>query len=198
MKVLITPAKQEVLTKWVQQYSDALYSWAFHKTSDQKQAEDLVQDTFMAAQQAFHSFEEKSSARTWLFSILNHKIIDYYRKKSRNPLAGPITLDAYGEDHLINKVFDQHGNWVKEYRPQDWQEDDPQLLDDGDFRQTLQGCMQKLPSAWSSTLQLKYLNEKEGKEICQDLGISTSNYWQILHRAKLQLRHCLEHHWFKK
>lgn len=50
MKVLITPAKQEVLTKWVQQYSDALYSWAYHKTSDQKQAEALVQDTFMAAQ----------------------------------------------------------------------------------------------------------------------------------------------------
>lgn len=58
--------------------------------------------------------------------------------------------------------------------------------------------MQKLPLAWSSTLQLKYLNEKVGKEICQDLGISTSNYSQILHRAKLQLRHCLEHHWFKK
>ncbi|MCK5276978.1 MAG: RNA polymerase subunit sigma, partial [Cyclobacteriaceae bacterium] len=48
-----------------------------------------------------------------------------------------------------------------------------------------------------SAIHLKYLEEKDGKEICQELGITSSNYWQILHRAKLQLRICIEENWFK-
>ena len=41
----------------------------------------------------------------------------------------------------------------------------------------------------------KYLAEKDAKEICQELGVSTTNFWQIIHRAKLQLRACVNKNW---
>lgn len=74
--------------------------------------------------------------------------------------------------------------------------EDTPLLDKPEFRQTLQDCMYKLPSKWRSIIELKHLEEKEGKDICQHLGLSSTNYWQILHRTKLQLRSCLELNWF--
>jgi RNA polymerase sigma-70 factor (ECF subfamily) len=40
--------------------------------------------------------------------------------------------------------------------------------------------------------------DKKTEEICQELGISTTNYWQMMHRAKLQLRECIDENWFKK
>lgn len=194
MKTIEAPGKQETIAQWARQYGDELYSWAYHKTSARTLAEDLVQDTFMAALQTFNKFKGNSSPKTWLFSILNHKLIDYYRKKSRSHFA---LYELKPEGDLLSKLFDQNGSWVKAHRPQAWQQDDAHLLDNQAFKQTLESCMQKLPPSGHTAIQLKYLKEKDGKDICQALGISTSNYWQILHRAKLQLRHCLEHHWFK-
>ncbi|WP_418262403.1 RNA polymerase sigma factor [Flavobacterium faecale] len=72
-----------VLEKWVHQFSDELYSWALYKTSSKETAEDLVQETFLAAYNKIDSFQEKSQPKTWLFSILNNKVVDYYRLSAR-------------------------------------------------------------------------------------------------------------------
>jgi RNA polymerase sigma-70 factor (ECF subfamily) len=74
---LIKENSKSVLEQWVNQFSDELYSWAF--SSSKEIAEDLVQDTFLAAFHKIDSFEGKSQPKTWLFSILNNKVIDYYR-----------------------------------------------------------------------------------------------------------------------
>jgi DNA-directed RNA polymerase specialized sigma24 family protein len=74
---------------------------------------------------------------------------------------------------------------------------DGHLLDNTEFIDVLTFCLNKLPDNWSSAIHLKYLEEKDGHKICQELGISSSNYWQILHRAKLQSRVCLEKNWIK-
>jgi len=49
----------------------------------------------------------------------------------------------------------------------------------------------------NACIRLKFLDEKKGEQICQELGLSTTNYWQLIHRAKLQLRDCLEKYWFR-
>ena len=74
------------LTGWVNSYTNDLYSWAFHKVSDVELAKDLVQDTFLAAAEKIDGFKGESSPKTWLFSILNHKIVDVYRKKAKQPI----------------------------------------------------------------------------------------------------------------
>ena len=177
-----------LLETWVNQYTDALYTWAFHKVSDSELAKDLVQDTFLAAAEKVQSFKGESSPKTWLFSILNHKIVDHYRKKVHQPLALENQSDSI--------YFDADGAWQESRKPKDWQSDDEKnVLDETDFQEVLQKCMGALPEKWNAAIKLKYLTEKNGEDICQELGITTSNFWQIVHRAKLQLRDCIDKNW---
>jgi RNA polymerase sigma-70 factor (ECF subfamily) len=183
-----------IIKEWVVAYSDSLYSWAYHKVSSKEVAEDLVQDTFLAAVQSYGSFEGKSSAQTWLFSILNRKIIDYYRHQTR------LIIDR--EDIQTERVykqsdalFDETGGWKEHVHQNGW-EDEGQLLDNPLFLVELKKCFGKLPANWESAVSAKYLLEKDSNQICQELNITPSNYWQILHRAKLLLKKCLETNWF--
>ena len=185
------------IESWVNAWSDKLYSWALYKTNSKESAEDLVQETFLAAFQSLESFKGKSDPKTWLFSILNHKIADYFRKIYRQPIVNESDRKPEAGKDFLDTFFDADGSWIKEQRPQPWS-NDQHLLDDTAFRKCLGNCMNDLPVNLNAAINLKYLEEKKGEIICQELQISPTNFWQILHRAKLQLRKCLEVHWFKK
>lgn len=179
------------ISNWVESYTGELYSWAFYKTSDSETSRDLVQDTFLAALEKVESFKGESSPKTWLFSILNHKIIDYYRKQEKQPVAL--------EDLSLSGFFDTNGGWEENSKPNDWHEDnDEHLLDNPEFQSALQKCMGRLPLDWAMCMRLKYLEGMDGKDICQELKITAANFWQILHRAKLNLRKCIDISWFSK
>lgn len=185
---MIKVTKSE-LQLWVDTYTPDLYKWALHKVSNSELAKDLVQDTFLSAYEKIETFRGKSSPKTWLFSILNHKIIDHYRKKVHQTVSV--------EDQSFSKFFEHDGGWQEQRKPNDWHIDnEPHLLDDSEFQQVLKKCMDALPEKWSTTVKLKYLMEKDGEEICHELGITPSNFWQIVHRAKLQLRDCVEKNWY--
>jgi len=172
----------------VDQYTDDLLSWAFYKVSDSELAKDLVQDTFLAATEKISSFKGESSPKTWLFSILNYKIIDHYRAKIKQPLKL--------ENQTFSNFFTDDGEWQPDKRPQDWHDDDKHLLDDAEFQSILKNCLDALPEKWNICVKLKYLMNKNGEEICQELGITPTNFWQIMHRAKLNLRDCIETNWY--
>lgn len=179
------------LSTWVEKYTNKLFSWAFHKVSNAELAADLVQDTFLAAAEKIDTFKGDSSPKTWLFSILNHKIIDHYRKKVNQTVSL--------ENQSYSNFFNVGGDWQENRKPRDWQqEDEKHLLDNIDFQKVLEKCMDALPDKWSACVNLKYLAEKNGDEICQELSITPSNFWQIVHRAKLQLRDCVEKNWYKE
>jgi RNA polymerase sigma-70 factor (ECF subfamily) len=65
---------------WLEQHGDELYHYARGRVGTRELAEDLVQDTLPAALQSFDRFQNRSSVRTWLCSILRHKILDHYRR----------------------------------------------------------------------------------------------------------------------
>jgi len=180
--------ENETLSDWVNSYTDGMYSWAFHKVSDAELAQDLVQDTFLAAAEKIDGFKGDSSPKTWLFSILNNKIVDVYRKISNKP----VTI----ENQSFSKFFDENGSWNKEHQPKEWNIEEENLLDSTDFQKILKQCLDALPEKWSVCVKLKYLSGKKGAEICQEVGITATNFWQIVHRAKLQLRDCVETNWF--
>lgn len=183
--------KRSVVARWVHEFSDEMYTWTSHKISDKGAAEDLVQETFISAFQSFEKFQNKSSPKTWLFAILKNKIFDYYRQNIKL-----VSLSDEDQNKELENLFDNDDQWKNESRPQEWDMDDKNLLDDAEFGGILQNCLEKLPTQWLSCIQLKYIGIKEGEEICQVLGLTSSNYWQILHRAKLQVRICLEKNWF--
>lgn len=195
-KSIKSKSVNSVFQQYVDDYTDTLYSWACHKTSDIELAQDLVQDTFLAAYKAYDNFRHDSNPKTWLISILNNKIIDHYRKDGRNPISNESGLSLEYESVLETR-FDENGQWKKQYEPEDWPQDG-HLLDNKEFKVILEHCMAQLPNQWNSAVQLKYLEGKKGKSISKELGITTSNYWQVIHRAKVFLRECLENLWFKK
>ncbi|MEO8415632.1 MAG: sigma-70 family RNA polymerase sigma factor [Ginsengibacter sp.] len=181
-------AKDDMIS-WVKIYTKDLFSYTLSKVERREIAEDLVQDTFLSAYQSFTNFKGKSNAKTWLFSILKNKIADHYRSRYKRSMeASPVFIDAF---------FDENDRWKPEYKPTAWA-NETELLDDPEFSKTLNNCIENLPAKWSSAVQLKYLKDHDTHIICSELEITPSNFWQIIHRAKLQLRNCLELQWFKK
>tara|TARA_R110002049_G_scaffold1346_1_gene10253 strand:- start:30342 stop:30926 length:585 start_codon:yes stop_codon:yes gene_type:complete len=182
-----------IFENWVNAYSDALFSWAFYKTSSKENAEDLVQDTFLAAYNKFDSFKGNSQPKTWLFSILNNKIIDYYRLSAKTTKK-TVSLSEDKGLEITEGFFDETENWKSTTINPIWNQDE-ELLDNPEFNNVMQYCMDDLPENWMVAITSKYLTDKKAGEICQDLNITVSNYWQIVHRAKLVLKKCLELKW---
>lgn len=193
MSILKEDIKQKTIKEWVIAHSDTLYTWALSKTSSIEIAEDLVQETFLAATISYDKFQNRSNPKTWLFSILNNKIIDHYRKKTNTPNS----LDQITElqaNQFTNSLFDENGKWNPSEMNSIWG-DEKNLLDDLDFNETMKFCLGDLPEKWRIAISSKYLLERTSEEICQELEMSTTNYWQVIHRAKLLLKKCIEKHW---
>lgn len=192
------PVKGLEPDKWVARYSDALYAFAMMRLRRSEVAEDLVQDTFVSAYKAKDSFLANASEKTWLISILKRKIIDYYRKKStQNELN---VFDKDTDDEFMSNFFDRagSGHWAEGGQPQQWGKDFETSVESHEFQEILQKCLGKLPQKSAAAFTLKNMDDLSSEEICKELGITPSNYWVLMHRAKLQLRECLEKNWFGK
>lgn len=183
--------RQSELAKWVRMYTRDLLAWALRKTSDRQLAEDLVQDTFLAAAESRSSFQGDSQVKTWLLGILKNKIAEYYSRTLRKYVGRPLPLED------LSAYFKAGGHWTKSARPHAWTGEAEQLTDIPEFNRILDRCIDHLPEVMNACIRLKFLDEKKGEEICQELQISATNYWQLIRRAKLRLRDCLEKHWFK-
>jgi len=190
----LNKSKQEVISEWVMSFSDRLYSRALFQTKSVVAAEDIVQDTFLAAFQGFEKFDKRSKPDTWLFAILNNKIIDHHRKMSKS--ASIDSVSGLKAERTESDFFNEHGEWRKETVPLEWHDSDEQVLDNPEFVEVLTNCLGKLPATWHSAVLMKYMDGTNPEIICQELEITSSNYWQVLHRAKLQLRKCIEVNWF--
>jgi RNA polymerase sigma-70 factor (TIGR02943 family) len=182
---------KEQLTVWVGLYHKDLLRWAEYKVNDKENAKDLVQDTFLAAYNGIKRFKGESSPRTWLFRILNHKIVDFYRGKSKTPSS----LDEDVAFSVTESMFDHHQNWELNGFESNWESGN--LFDNPVFVDVFGSCMEDLPETWSKILSDKYFFEKKSEQVCQENGISPTNYWQILHRAKLLMKKCIENMWSK-
>jgi len=177
--------------RWVGTHADYLYAFARKRIDDDELVKDLVQETFLAALQKVHNFEGKSSERTWLTAILKNKIIDVYRKKSSVVVSSSI-VDAEREQ---KDFFGDDGHWNKEHRPLVFGIEGHQSLENKEFNKILKQCMQKLPSLWLAVFTMKHIDDESSETICAELKVSSSNFWVIIHRTKLNLRACLQKNW---
>lgn len=182
-------------TQWVQQYGDYLFSIAMLKVGNKQTAEDLVQETFISAIKARDSFKENSSVKTWLSAILKNKIIDFYRK--RDILKD---LREYIDDTqagFSDSFFDHDsGHWLAESFPHAWQEAADNAVNRSEFYKILEYCIHKMPRKLVPVFIARFLDNEDSDIICKEFNISPSNYWVIIHRAKLLMRSCLEKNWF--
>ncbi len=184
---------------WITLYGDYLYSMAIIKTGNREIAEDLVQDTFLSAFKAKESFKGNSSEKTWLTAILKNKIVDYYRKK--DVLRNTDQYLADSEKSFYNSFFttegDHPGHWTTAAAPKEWDiEKADNQLNSREFNKILQNCIQKMPPKLVPVFIAKFVEDGSAEKICKEFNISSSNYWVIIHRAKVLMRSCLEKNWF--
>lgn len=179
--------------QWVDRYADYLYSFALARINDRDLAKDLVQETFLAALEKLGSFQAKSSERSWLTAILKYKIIDIYRK-GRAEEADPINpIGAKGQP---SDFFDStNGHWNPGHFPERLGIEDKDPLLNEELAEILQRCLNKLPRLWLSVFTLKHVEEMATDSICDELNITPANFWVVIHRAKVNLRACIQKNW---
>jgi len=175
---------------WVELYGNYLFNYAITRVYDKIVAEDLVQETFFSAVKAIDRFEGRSTIKTWLTSILKRKIIDHYRKSSRNKEDAILDNDQFFQTEGILK-----GHWEDDQLPVNWGFNS-ELSESEEFYKILKECLSHLPPKMASTFSMKEIEEYSTEEICKELDISPSNLWVMIHRAKLKLRKCIEKKWF--
>ncbi|MDX8395314.1 MAG: sigma-70 family RNA polymerase sigma factor [Mariprofundaceae bacterium] len=175
--------------QWLNEHGDYLYRYAMSRLRNEEQAADMVQETLLAAWKGLKNFSGNSSLRTWLVGILKHKIIDLIRKEIR----GRDLNDAV-ENDPTSAWFDPNGSWSE--APQAWQDDPESLFENEQFRQTLEKCISKLPAKQQDVFRLRELTGEDTDYICKTCDISPTHLHVLIHRARVALRLCLEHHWF--
>ena len=175
--------------KWIDNYADYLFNYAVTRVNDSEIAKDLVQETFFAGVKSAKNFEGKSTERTWLVSILKRKIIDYYRKINSKKGQAEVRMNFYDDG-------DNEGSWIEERAPQPWTESSDHTIENEELRDQIESCIDGLPEKYAMVFRMKTIQEFDTEEICNELEITSSNLWVMIHRARTQLRKCLEDNWF--
>lgn len=175
--------------QWINKYSDYLFNYAIVRVNNHDLAKDLVQETFFAGLKSAKNFEGKSTERTWLISILKRKIIDYYRKINSKKGQAEVRMNFYDDG-------DNEGNWIEERVPQTWENEAEKRIESRELHNQIDDCIDFLPEKYAMVFRMKTIQEFDTEDICKELDITPSNLWVIIHRARTQLRKCLEENWF--
>lgn len=182
---------------WVDLHGDYLFRYAMSRLRDRTSAEEAVQETFLAALKSKDSFGGQSSERTWLTGILKHKIIDHFRKSSRELPLFEEQL-SFEKEEMFRPEGEWAGHWTSEAAPSEWGSDPENTLQQKEFWDILDQCLRRLPQRLAQVFVLREIEEMTSAEICQILNISESNLWVMLHRARGQLRRSLETTYFHR
>lgn len=176
---------------WVANHGDALFAYAMKRVRERTVAEDLVQETFMAALDARDSFEGRSPERTWLVGILKNKIVDYFRKVGRE-----LSFERTGALGHDDPDFDSStGAWQPERRPQEWQVNVADEVERREFWEFLTRCLNQLDQRHAVVFVLREMEELSSDNICNAMGLQPTNLRVMLHRSRKDLRRCLETLW---
>ena len=183
--------------RWVEEHGDYVFKYALSRLRDPARAEDMVQETFLAALKGGRSFQGRSAEKSWLVGILKNKICDHYRKASRE--TSFTDLEFYSDEESDRFIADGplKDGWIHELGPQEWSSPGASL-DSEAFWKIYRDCAGKLPKKVAAAFTLREVDDVGSREICALLNISESNLWVMLHRARMALRRCLEINWFGK
>jgi RNA polymerase sigma-70 factor (ECF subfamily) len=179
--------------RWVDEHGDCLYHYALTRVRREEVAEDLVQETLLAAVRTQERFAGRSTERSWLVGILRNKICDYFRKLGRETNFSD--LEFFSDEH--SERFDADDYWIHERGPAEWKPEGEDAMRRAEFWQVLQAGLRSLPERIAIVFTMREIDDIPGKEICATLGISEANLWVMLHRARMALREYLEVNFFE-
>jgi RNA polymerase sigma-70 factor, ECF subfamily len=159
-------------------YFDRVYSLVFNQVDRNREvAEDIVQDTFLAALKSAKGFKGRSSAYTWLCSIAYHKVADHYRRQSRERKRMVSGVDV--------DTVDASENPGTQPQPDS-------MIESAETRQVVNEALAKLPWDYRHVLILKYVEEMSVQEISQIMDRSPKSIEGLLTRSRKALQTQLE------
>jgi RNA polymerase sigma-70 factor (ECF subfamily) len=176
-------------TALVGSHGGALLRLATTFLRDRSVAEEVVQDTWLAALDGLDGFEGRASLRTWLFSILANRARNRAVREGRS-----LPFSALGEavegPAVDPSRFQPDGHWIETHAG--WTEEDPERLAAGaETRAAIEAAIAALPDAMRAVVTLRDVEGLEAEEICNLLGLSLTNQRVLLHRARCRLRQAL-------
>lgn len=157
-------------------------------------AEDVVQEAIEAALRRASTYSAQASLKTWVFAILKNKIIDYVRQRDRTVAVSSLIEDGADWEQTLHELFNQRGFWKAETRPVAWPEPEESMAS-RQFWTVFEICLTRLPDQTARVFMMREFLGFEASEVCERVGITTSNCHVILHRARMRLRQCLEAGW---
>ena len=160
---------------------DSLYRTARRMTSNQQEAEDLVQETMLKAFRFAHTYQRGTNLRAWLFRILNTSAINRYRKQAAHPIAASL---PEGEDfYLYNQIRDLSG---QELNAGAEEEVLSRYLDEDVYN-----ALNDLPPNFRMAVILADIEGLSYKEIAEALNIPIGTVMSRISRARRQLQRSL-------
>ena len=175
---------EQAFTELVQRYHTSMLRLAMSFVSSQAVAEEVVQDTWLAVLRGLNRFEERSSLRTWVFTILVNRARTTGVREARSvPIAdpGPV-VDA--------SRFGPNGTWA--VPPEPWAEEAENRIDAVKLSGLVRGGLDGLPGRQREVVVLRDVEGMSSAEVCEVLAISEANQRVLLHRGRSRLRQVLE------
>ncbi|WP_299115420.1 sigma-70 family RNA polymerase sigma factor [uncultured Winogradskyella sp.] len=183
------PKHQLDPNNWIKLYSDYLFNYTITRVNDRVIAQDLVSETFLAGLKSMANFKGEASERTWLISILKRKIIDYYRKINSNKGKAEVRMN-------YNSDTDAEGDWLEERVADPFDKTAEDKLENLELGDAIYDCLGKLPEKQAEVFKMKTILGYDTETICNELEITASNLWVIIHRARTALADCMQKNWF--
>lgn len=173
-----------------------MLKFASLQLGDPQLAEDAVQEALLGAFKNTAAYAGKASLKTWVFAILKNKITDILRLRQRQRLVSihQPTGDS-DEEADLSELFNGRGMWESDERPATWG-NPTETLHDKQFWTVFELCLERLPGQQAKVFMMREYVGLDAREVCSEVGITSTNLNVMLHRARLRLRECLEDRWF--
>lgn len=172
-------------SSWQDTYGEYLLNFAKSRLSDSFAAEEVVQETLLGALQSFSKFKEQASELTWLVGILRNKIADYYRAKSK------VRIDA-----AKHSIMARSDDWARASTSNAiWSVAPADELERQEFWEVIHESMAHMPDGVSTAFRLSVIEGHSAATICDELKISSGNFWVRLHRARSYLAQVVSDRW---
>ncbi len=156
-------------------YADRVYRLALGLLHDPAVAEDVVQDTFLAAISKLDHFEGRSRLSTWLYRVAYNASMDRLRRQGEAPLPAEDPDTDQGELPLPSVLVE-------------WEVTPEEILADDEARAQLDAAIAELPGNLRVVFMLRDIEELSTSEAAEVLGLSNGAVKVRLHRARLMLR----------
>lgn len=156
------------------QYTRQLYSAAMRMTRNPADAEDLVQETYLKAYRAYHTFQEGTNLKAWLYRILTNTYINKYRKDSRRP--SEVDLGTVEDMYLYRRLGSEESAEAARTT-------EDRVLD-GLVESDIKQAVEELPESFRMPVLLADLEGFSYKEIAEILDIPIGTVMSRLHRGR--------------